>query len=135
MNTPKNDKRRLEMKYKAISCLVALMLCAGIFYAPAAASVSENMVVSASWLDGELLRVDITDKDGVKSSMAIRMDDYISETDSEFITIQVMDLEGSNAGVIEVKNPYYKPPAVTGSKQTGQNTGGTASPDSTGQTP
>ena len=78
---------------------------------------AESMIVNASWLDNEMLRIDVTDTaTGSVSSLAIRLSDFAANTDnSPTILIQAVDLDGNISGIIEINNPFYiEPlPAVT----------------------
>jgi len=95
--------------------LLALMLCMGVFCVPALASGDggETLSVTAAWVDGELLRINVTDVEGVSSALALRLSDYVNDAENkEFISIQAIDLAGNRSGIIEIKNPYYDPSAV-----------------------
>jgi uncharacterized protein (UPF0333 family) len=91
--------------------LLTLMLCMGVFGVTAYASDGgESLTVTAAWVDGELLRINVTDAAGAASSLALRLSDYVSDAENkEYISIQAVDLAGNKSGVIEIKNPYYVP--------------------------
>jgi len=95
--------------------LLALMLCMSVFCIPAFASDGgETLTVTAAWVDGELLRINVTDAEGVSSALALRLSDYVNDAENkEYISIQAIDLSGNKSGVIEIKNPYYLPPVKT----------------------
>ena len=116
----------------AILLIMALMLCMGAFsfkvYASegggealetvvTSASYSDgieeaiSLVVGASWLDGDMLRIDVTDEHtGEQTSIALRLSDHMSPNDnSPYISIQAMDELGSQSGVIQIRNPFYVP--------------------------
>lgn len=105
------------MKNKIILYIMMLMLYMSVFCIPAYAfdgGEPETLTVNAAWLDGELLRIEVTDADGVDSALAIRLSDYLSGTEnSEYISIQAVDFDGNASGIIEIKNPYYSPSALT----------------------
>lgn len=95
------------LKTKLLTIL-ALILCMSIFYIPAYAG--ETMVVSAEWLDDYMLRIDVENAVGLNQSLALRLSDYISEAEnSQYISIQAVDLDGNMSGVIQLLNPYYVP--------------------------
>jgi hypothetical protein len=84
-----------------------------VFCLPAYASGSETLTVTAAWVDGELLRINVTDINGVSSALALRLSDYVSDSENkEYISIQAIDLAGNKSGIIEIKNPYYDPSAA-----------------------
>ncbi len=92
--------------------LLTLVLCMGVFSMTAYASDGggESLTVTAAWVDGELLRINVTDAEGAASSLALRLSDYVSDAENkEYISIQAVDLAGNKSGVIEIKNPYYIP--------------------------
>jgi len=94
----------------------------GAFTFPAYASVgitddeagAELLVVSTTWLDSEMLRIDVlNDQTGVQTSLAIRVSEYLAEgKNSPYISIQAVDLDGNQSGIIQVRNPFYNPAAV-----------------------
>jgi hypothetical protein len=60
-----------------------------------------------------MLRINVTDANGVASALALNLSDYVSNTEnSEYISIQAVDLTGNKSGIIEIKNPYYNPEAT-----------------------
>jgi hypothetical protein len=96
-----------------------------------------------------MLKIEVTDISGVKSTLALKLNDYInSGENSEYISIQAADLNGNKSGVIQIKNPYYIPPETDGdtdeipavtveirpveTTQTVQNTGKPLTPDGSG---
>ena len=70
------------------------------------------MVVNATWLDAEMLRIDVTDlTTGSVSSLALRLRDFISDSNNNpYVLIQAADLDGNLSGVIRIANPFYVPP-------------------------
>ena len=101
------------LKTKLITVLT-LMLCMGVFCITAYASDNgETLTVTAAWVDGELLRINVTDAEGNNSVLALRLSDYVSDSENkEYISIQAIDLAGNKSGVIEIKNPFYDPASV-----------------------
>jgi hypothetical protein len=102
---------------RLIIAILTLMLCMGVFTATAFAAAGEDnpptqtLIVNAAWLDGETIRIDVTDPEtGGRSSIAVPLRDYLREGDnSEFIAIQAIDLNGKQSGVIEIRNPFFNP--------------------------
>ena len=101
-----------KIKYLVVSLLSALMLCMGAFSVAAYAStgggitaneessveavaitenINESMTVNAVWLNEEMLRIDVTDlATGTVSSLAIRLSEFVSDTDnSPYILMSV----------------------------------------------
>lgn len=70
-----------------------------------------SMIVSTSWLDEGLLRIDVLDAEtGEISSLAIRLSDFISDaTNSPYIMVQAADLDGNLSGIVHISNPFYDP--------------------------
>lgn len=102
------------MRNRMLICVFVFALCFIIlcFASPVSADGGDEILtVNAAWLDGEMLRINVTDANGVSSTFALRLTDYVSDTEnSEYISIQAVDLAGNKSGVIQVKNPYYVPP-------------------------
>jgi hypothetical protein len=107
------------MRFKTTKILtvlsLTLMLCMGVFNLSAYASDGgETLTVTAAWVDGELLRINVTDINGDKSALALRLSDYVNDAENkEYISIQAVDMAGNKSGIIEIKNPYYDPTTVT----------------------
>lgn len=114
-----------KTKY-VIAAFLAFIVCMGAFLLPIYASdgggeytpilpivdsIDEAMIVNATWLDAEMLRIDVTDlTTGVVSSLAIRLSDFISgSNNSPYVLIQAADLDGNLSGVIQISNPFYIP--------------------------
>jgi len=72
---------------------------------------NETLIVNAAWLDGDTIRIDVTDPStGANSALALPLREYLNEGDnSEYIAIQAVGLNGKQSGVIEIKNPFYNP--------------------------
>ena len=129
----------MPMRYRLIA-IAALMLCMGLFCAPALAhgdagsAPPDRLAVSTAWADGDLLRVEITDNEtGAAASVELRMSDYAQN--AETITIQAVDADGNASGTVTVTNPLYKPqtaPEPGGAVDAGESdagTGGAAPPE------
>jgi len=71
----------------------------------------ESIIVSTSWLDNEMLRIDVMDTEtGEISSLAIHICDFVPDPSiSPYILIQAADLDGNISGVIRIDNPFYVP--------------------------
>jgi len=92
--------------------LLTLMLCMGVFYSPvyACQPPEETLTVNAVWVDGEMLRINVTDIDGNASALAMRLSDYVNDAENkEYISIQAADLMGNVSGMIRVRNPFFDP--------------------------
>jgi len=92
----------------------------GIFTTTALASNSDNalptspdtpLIVTAAWLDGDTIRIDVTDpQTGTRSAIAVPVSDHLHEGENiEFIAIQAIDHNGRLSGVIEIRNPFFNP--------------------------
>ena len=116
----------LSKIYRIIALIMALTLCMGVSVyasvgadftvevsedADIGAKVIESMIVSASWLDGEMLRIDVLDaQTGNVSSLAVRISDFVDDTgNSPHILIQAVDLDGNLSGIVRINNPFYVP--------------------------
>jgi hypothetical protein len=94
--------------------LLTLILCMGVFYSPvyACQQSEETLTVNAVWVDGEMLRINVTDIDGNASALAMRLSDYVNDAENkEYISIQAADLMGNVSGMIRVRNPFFDPTA------------------------
>jgi len=80
-------------------------------YVKPTTTASGPMMVSATWLDDEMLRVDVTDiATGAVSSLALRLGDFIADADNNpYILIQAADVDGNLSGTIKISNPFYVP--------------------------
>jgi len=97
-----------------LTVFLTLVLCMGVFCIPVFAvdEGEEILTVNAAWVEGEMLRINVTDVNGVDSSLALKLKDYVKDVEnSEYISIQAVDLAGNKSGIIEIKNPYYNPPS------------------------
>jgi hypothetical protein len=110
------------------------------------------MIVNASWLDYDLLRIDVVDvTTGAVSSLAVRLSDFVTNADAQsspYILIQALDMEGNLSGIVQISNPFYVPAPPTpappadseapdgsgdnGSEGDGRNQQGGLTPDGTG---
>jgi len=88
-----------------------VLALASAFFVPVYGAEAESIQVHASWLDDEMLRIDVVDAVvGTTSSLAIRLSDFVNDTDnSRHIFIQAVDLDGNLSGVIQIDNPFYVP--------------------------
>jgi hypothetical protein len=107
-------------KRKLFALLTLMLLSMGVFTVTAYASVGETretLSVNAAWVEGELLRINVTDIYGNTSALAMHLADYMHGTENkEFISIQAVDLMGNMSGVIQIRNPFFDPntaPALT----------------------
>ena len=89
----------------------------GIFVTTAFASPAGGedsppaLIVNTAWLDGETIRIDVTDPEtGTRSAIAVPLSAYLREGENiEFISIQAVDVNGRQSGVIEIRNPFFNP--------------------------
>jgi hypothetical protein len=76
-------------------------------------NVIDTMIVNATWLDDEMLRIDVVDIiTGAVSSLAVRLSDFVTNADaqnSRYILIQAVDLDGNLSGIVQIANPFYVP--------------------------
>jgi hypothetical protein len=90
-------------------CLTLLCLTTAAY---ASDKGGEILTVNAAWVDGDMMRVNVTDANGVESALALRLKDYVDDAENdEFISVQAVDLKGNTSGVIQLKNPFYVPPS------------------------
>gem|GEM_PF-3869796 len=69
---------------------------------------SEIININTSWVDNDLLRIDVMFESGEISSTVINLSDYIgAENNAPFIEIQAVDSDGSQLGVVKISNPFY----------------------------
>ena len=80
------------------------------------AATGTSMMVNATWLDSEMLRIDVIDLTaGSVSSLAIRLSDFVTSADnSPYIQIQAVDLDGNLSGTIKIGNPFHIPSSNAG---------------------
>jgi len=107
--------------------------------------INDSMIVNATWLDGEILRIDVVDViTGTVSSLAVRLSDFVTSADaqsSRYILIQAVDLDGNLSGVIQIENPFYvsaptaEPPIGISPPVNSDNNGEDAEPPQQGLTP
>ena len=106
------------IKHKVLMLLSLMALVMGVFtfnvYAGTGeAGGDENLIVTAAWVDGELLRINVTDINGNTSSLALRLTDYLNAAENkEYISIQAVDLAGNTSGIIRLRNPFFDPTAA-----------------------
>jgi hypothetical protein len=103
------------MKFKKIISVIFLMSLLGIFTtcSPSAyAADSEVLTVNGAFLDGDMLHIEVTDNNAkVKSILDFNFSDYAENT--EYITLQAVDMEGNKSAPVRIKNPKYAPPMET----------------------
>ena len=116
-----HSKPKFPRLLAIILTILMLMLCMGVFVTTALASTGgydpptiENaptLIVNAAWLDGETIRIDVTDpQTGTRSAIAVPISDHLREGENiEFISIQAVDPYGRQSGVIEIRNPFFNP--------------------------
>ena len=100
---------------KQLIILILTLYLVGIFCflltgEPALASDSddETLGVDAAWIEGDMLRINVTDAQGEKSALALNLSDYVDNTENkEYIIIQAVDTEGNKSGIVQIKNPNY----------------------------
>ena len=112
---------------RLIIAILMLMLCMGIFSATAFASEGEEtpptLIVNAAWLDGDTIRIDVTDpQTGMRSAIAVPLADQLRDGENiEFIAIQAIDPYGRQSGVIQIRNPFFNPNLPQGSENAAYN--------------
>ena len=122
-----------------IVAILMLMLCMSIFVTTTLASTGEvvaitdeiqddtPLVVNAAWLDGDTIRIDVTDpQTGAMSAIAVPVSAYLRDGENvPFIAIQAVDLNGRQSGVIEIRNPFFDPnlPTASSDANSGNETG------------
>ncbi|MCL2078759.1 MAG: DUF4366 domain-containing protein [Oscillospiraceae bacterium] len=95
--------------------IFALMLVMGalFFTSPAYAADDpdlENLTVDAVWLTGDMLNIEVTHKlTGVNQTLQVPLSEYAGN--SEYVSVQAVDLNGNQSNTIQFKNPFYSPPA------------------------
>ena len=112
-------------KMKYIATVLALIACVSAFLLPLSIyadtdydsvpvisidkSADGSMLVNASWVDDEMLRIDVVDLDtGAVSSLAIRLCDFITDYgNSPYVLVQAADLDGNISGAVQISNPFY----------------------------
>ena len=114
-------RHRMSRLLTILIAVLMLMLCMGVFVTTALASTGDDttlpvgdtptLIVNAAWLDGETIRIDVTDpQTGTRSAIAVPISDHLREGDNiEFISIQAVDPYGRQSGVIEIRNPFFNP--------------------------
>lgn len=104
------------MNKKILICtfLLVIFFITAHFSIPVYAAADDEMLtVNAAWIDGEMIRIDVTDANGVNSEITLRLADYVEDVEkNEYISVQAVDLAGNKSGIIEIKNPYYNPSTV-----------------------
>ena len=100
---------RLKTKLIVVVTTMIILLVFVFHLLAYGAEPEEVMAVNASWIDYELLRIDIVDTQrGSTSSLAVPLNDFVTDTESSpYILIQAVYLDGSLSGVIQISNPFY----------------------------
>jgi len=112
----------------------------GIFTVTTFASIGEDtqpdtelLIVNAAWIDGETIRIDVTDPQiGTRSAIAVPLSEHLREGENiKFIAIQAVDLDGRQSEVIEIRNPFFNPnlPQGGSTSDTTENTTGNEADD------
>jgi hypothetical protein len=103
------------MKFKKIILAIFLASLLGIFTIcspPAYAADSEVLTVDGAFLDGDMLHIEVTDNNSkVKSILDFNFSDYAENT--EYITLQAVDMDGNKSAPVKIKNPKYIQPKET----------------------
>jgi len=102
----------MRLMKNRLFAVLTLILCMGVFYSTvyACQPPEETLTVNAVWVDGEMLRINVTDIDGNTSALAMRLSDYMNDAgNQEYISIQAADLLGNVSGIIRVRNPFFDP--------------------------
>jgi hypothetical protein len=111
---------------KRILFLLALTLCVGAFLFPVTAYAADAAPTLKAWIDDDLLHVETSGgHSGVEavyidsSRVNYRVDgafdvilrDYAGS--GEYISVYAVDFAGQKSNTVQLKNPYYTPPAAT----------------------
>ena len=99
------------MKRRIIILMMFLALLFGVLNTcgtPAFAADSETLTVNAAWVNNDMLHINVTDVNGVKSAFALRLSDYLDNAENtEYIMVQAVDLAGNQSAIFEIRNPHY----------------------------
>ena len=123
------------MKNRVICLLTALMLCLGAFCLPitayAASDADATPPTISAWLNGDVLHVEARDTEsGVeavfvdRSRINYRVDNILEVSlrdyagSGETVSVYATDFAGNKSEVIQLKNPYYTPPAASSASVT-----------------
>ena len=118
-----NTKKPRVLRTKIYIIILSALVLLGAFYVPTYGSMGEvdepskihreSMIVNATWLDDEMLRIDVSDiVTGTVSSLAVRLSDFVTDADvggSPYIMVQAVDLDGNLSGIVQIANPLYTP--------------------------
>lgn len=104
----------MKSRIYAVFLLAAFIMIASAL--PVYGESGESMAVSASWLDGDMPRIDVLDVATESiSSLAVRLSELVDDAGgSPYIMIQAVDLDGNQSGIIRVENPFYSPGETAG---------------------
>jgi len=122
---------------KTISAVVFALCVVSAFFMPSFAFASsgeqEVLSVDAAWIEGEMLKINVTNVNtGKKQKLELHLEDYTNS--SEYISIQAVDTEGNKSNVVQVKNPYYKPEETTQAEETTETAETTTKSDGAAET-
>ena len=95
-----------------IPMLAFMLVMSFLFFtAPAyAADIPDldNLSVEAVWLEGDMLNISVTDNlTGIQQTLTLPLDEYAGN--SEFVSVQATDRNGSRSNTIQFRNPFYVP--------------------------
>ena len=98
------------MRTKLIMLLVTVFCLLPFTVLVYASDNHEPLTVDAVWVDGDLLRIEVIDANGVTSTVAMCIDDIKMEAGNrEYILIQAVDMTGNTSSVLEIRNPFFEP--------------------------
>jgi hypothetical protein len=91
------------------------MVCVGVFFCARPVFASEegtaeavNLTVDRVWMEAEILRIEVTDKrTGVNQTLGVSLREYAGN--SEYVSVQAVDMDGNKSNTIQIRNPFYKP--------------------------
>lgn len=100
------------MSIKKFISLIAFVFYMNAFFIlniyASTGNMEESLNVDAVWVDGEILQIDVANiNTGEQQKLEVRLKDYTD--DSEYVSIQAVDLNGNKSNIVQIKNPYYKP--------------------------
>ena len=100
------------MKHKLIFITLTLALLASVFSVSAFAGAGqENLTVNEARIEGDMLKIDVTDtQSGASSTLDLNLKDY--DLSKEYISVQAVDADGNKSNTVKIKNPYYTAPVT-----------------------
>ena len=98
-----------------LSCLLSNTALAYAGEDVVSSPTTTGLLVNATMLDGETVRIDVTDpQTGTSSTIAVPVYEQLRDSENvEFIAIQAIDPDGRQSGVIEIRNPFFNPNLVS----------------------